>query len=173
MIASNVMPLARSSRFDRALETYISLCGLERDGQLSPLKAACSTCKTRHDISQFSLQATEQPQAQRQCRGHEGRLWICPHRVWSFCDMTSAAPTETRSCDRCFNRHLFLGPLRVTVEYPLLERSPKEPDSIGSLSEKLSIHFVFGSVLIFWQMIRSFLTALHSDCTKVSNCRSP
>ena len=128
MIASDVMPLARWSRFDRALETYISLCGIERDGRLSPLKAACSTCKTRHNVSQFPLQAMEQPQAQRQCRGHGGRLWISPHRVWSFCDMTSAAPTESRSCNRCFNRHLFLGPLRVTVKYPLL-RDPQKSEN--------------------------------------------
>ena len=114
----------------------------------------------------------ERPQAQRQCRGREGRLWICPHRVWSFCDMISAAPIETRSCDRCFNRHLFLGPLCVTVQYPLL-RIPKRArfdllairEALNILRVRLCPHLLANDKII--------LNSFHSDCTKVSNCRSP
>ena len=64
------------------LQRLAFLCMLERDGRLSASKAVCSGCKTAHKISLFSSTALQQMPRRRVCLGREGRLWICPHRIW-------------------------------------------------------------------------------------------
>lgn len=69
------------------LERLAFLCMLERDGQLSASKAVCSGCKTTHQKSLFSSTALQQMPRRRVCLGREGRLWICPHRIWDYAQL--------------------------------------------------------------------------------------
>lgn len=64
------------------LERLKFLCMLERDERLSAAKAICCGCMMTHNVSLFSSAALQQRPCQRLCMGREGRLWICPHRIW-------------------------------------------------------------------------------------------
>lgn len=120
------------TRADTMSERFTFLCMLERDGRLPPSKATCNTCKAVHDISLFSPVARRREQRQRECLGHEGRLWICPHRIYSFSlvesnlELLSKGPKMEKRCN-CLNQVLFLGTWCITVEYPLLT-VPKRPN---------------------------------------------
>ena len=69
------------------LERLAFLCLLERDGRLSASKAVCGGCKTTHNNSLFSSTALQKRPHQRLCMGREGRLWICPHRIWDHAQL--------------------------------------------------------------------------------------
>ena len=68
----------------RPHERLLFLCMLERDGKLSPWKLACSTCVKALDRSLFLTKSIGERPFKRKCRGHEGRMWICPHKIWDY-----------------------------------------------------------------------------------------
>lgn len=46
------------------------------------LRYVCVTCRKVKGHHSFSLAATRGPSNKRQCLAHEGRLWICPDKIW-------------------------------------------------------------------------------------------
>ncbi|KAL8724732.1 MAG: hypothetical protein Q9181_006696 [Wetmoreana brouardii] len=72
----------------------------------------CVTCVKLKDISFFSLAAQRGPAVKRQCIVHEGRLWVCPRKIWNFelairlCSDTgdnrhSLSPEQASVCGPC------------------------------------------------------------------------
>ena len=71
-------------------ERFVFNAMLERDGTMNALKRVCSSCKKTHEISLFTEDALQESPLVRKCRGHEGRLWICPHRAWDYTQIQEA-----------------------------------------------------------------------------------
>lgn len=59
------------------------LCMLERDGKIPADRLICSQCITTHSKAMFSQVSLTACSLQRKCLGHTGRVWICPHLVFS------------------------------------------------------------------------------------------
>lgn len=81
------------------LERLAFLCMLERDGRLSASRAVCRGCITTHSISLFSSTALQQRPHQRLCMGLEGRLWLCPHRIWNHAQLREVQKQGWKQCE--------------------------------------------------------------------------
>ena len=44
----------------------------------------CNGCLTQHKSSDSSIQNLREPANARRCLKHEGMLWICPSKIWSY-----------------------------------------------------------------------------------------
>lgn len=128
-------------------ERLAYLCMLERDQRLSASKTVCSVCTTAHTTSLFSLTGLSKIASIRECRGSEGRLWVCLHRVWNYALVRHATRPPVLLTSRpgtqcnCLNQELFLGNWCLTVQYPVLKVPKKSKFA--------------------WSAIRKALTALH------------
>lgn len=60
-------------------ERLTFLCMLERNGQIDPWRAVCSSCVATHEISFFAPDSLSHQSDKRECLGRAGRMWICPH----------------------------------------------------------------------------------------------
>ena len=61
------------------------LCMLERDHRIRQL--VCCKCYKPHHVSQFSDEERLQCPNVRKCLGFEGKLWVCPHKRWTFAEV--------------------------------------------------------------------------------------
>lgn len=93
---------------------------LERDGKLSGSKAVCSGCKTTHNVSLFSSTALQQRPHQRLCMGREGRIWICPHRIW---DHAQLREVEKQSWETAFMAQCACPNREVLISHPVTPSS--------------------------------------------------
>lgn len=80
---------------------------LDRDGQIAPSKAVCSTCAAVHEVSLFSVDSLRLDPRNRQCVGSAGRIWICPH--WHISH--EEAHTMVRDSHVCGSQKVFVGQL--------------------------------------------------------------
>ncbi|KAK8179969.1 uncharacterized protein BKA78DRAFT_364169 [Phyllosticta capitalensis] len=69
-------------------DNFPKLCQMERDESrwsfFTKTKRVCGGCKALHNADFFSRKQLSAPPEERVCRGREGRLQICEHRVLSF-----------------------------------------------------------------------------------------
>lgn len=72
-------------------ERLIFLCMLERDGQINPSRAVCSSCVATHDISFFAPHSLDHQSDKRECLGRAGRMWICPHWQCGYDEVRSSS----------------------------------------------------------------------------------
>ena len=76
-------PFIAESSVQRS-ERLIFLCMLEREHQIDPSRAACSSCVATHDVSLFSPDSLNHQSDKRECLGRAGRMWICPRWQCSY-----------------------------------------------------------------------------------------
>ena len=91
------------SKIDRA-ERLKLLCMLERDGLIPQFKYICSVCSTMHATTFFSEDALRQSSRKRECLGHVGRLWVCPHEHVTFDQLNHRpSPLDGEGAHQCFS----------------------------------------------------------------------
>lgn len=168
------------------LERLHFLCMLERDGLLSASKAVCRGCKTTHNVSVFSSTALQQQPQQRLCMGLEGKIWICPHRIWDHAKLQQVEkqdsyPRESMAKCGCPNGEVLTSsPLRRTslleeyslfVFYPVLAmprgsifRTASIKKALRALGVNICPHLRFGDPKV--------LDAFHSGCPRLRDLSS-
>ena len=105
---------------------------LERDGKLAESKKVCSSCKKARKISLFSKDALRESPLVRKCYGHEGSLWICPHRAWDYTQVKEALAHNGQQRGSCpCAVGVFISDRRtIRVEYTLvISRAWHRPDA--------------------------------------------
>lgn len=156
-----------------AEERFAFLCMLERDGTMSKSKLSCSGCSQAHHRSLFTPPAVAQDSSKRKCIGQEGRLWICPHRIWS-CAWMNAIRTQPSfhryyqyACPCPVDVDIFSITLGLKVTYPLCE---------VKFGEKFSVRDIVAACkaaeIQFCPHLRSrdeaILNCLHADCDRLT-----
>lgn len=121
---------------------------LDRDQRLSKSQLVYCSCIQVRETSLLSIPAVRNVPSERQCRGHEGKLWICPHNLWDYSqarafrdDPNRYQPAVAgarefswpyRPCERK-NHSIGLGTVTLTTYRPLLAVD------IGSTISKLAV----------------------------------
>ena len=81
-------PSERDAAHSKLSELSKLLCMLDRDHLIRKSRAVCGVCCSVHQTSLFSTTELQKDSTIRQCLGREGRLWVCPHTVLSYDDLS-------------------------------------------------------------------------------------
>lgn len=138
VVVEDIFPKQHTAEYNgmKEREERLSfLCMLERDQRLSKSKLVCSSCIKVRATSFFTIWAVRDRPSERRCRGHEGRIWICTHKVWDYAqvhafrddpDRYQPAVAGARNfswpygpCE-CKNHSICLGITKLITSRPLL-----------------------------------------------------
>lgn len=155
-------------------ERLIFLCMLERDRQIEPSRAVCSSCITTHDISCFSPDSLKQQSDQRECLGRSGRMWICPHWQCSYDEIRSSSIDQRQDHDCGASTPRSLQPFVTSnrggpiMTWPLIKLGNSHaPPSKSQVADALRPLIL--SVCPHWSMKDPFVLRHYSpDCEKLS-----
>lgn len=107
ILSSIEYPLVEESSSVQRSERLIFLCMLEREHQIDPSRAVCSSCVATHDVCLFapdSLTLNHQSE-KKECLGRAGRMWICPHWQCGYDEFRDySTPFEHHHCGATADR---------------------------------------------------------------------
>lgn len=101
---------------------------LAADGKLSASQMVCNDCKKLQNTNLFSPHARRQKPSERKCIGHEGGVWVCPHRIFTHADCKKLETrfwerTNRKEC-RCPVTAASSAHFTLSVKYSVLTASP-------------------------------------------------